>query len=142
MACAIVPLIPPLTVSVDSVPTLVMFGWFELVSVPVNAPLKVPPVAVPANVILPIVALTVLNVFDVILPVTVSALKLPSVVILFSVPGASIPLNVPPTMLPVTVIFCTPLILVIVADAELKLPADTNPVTVKLLKVPTVVMFG
>ena len=109
---------------------------------PVYAPLKVPPVAGPAIVILPIVAFTVLNVFDVILPVTVNALKLPSDVILFSVPGASMPLKVPPTMFPVTVIFCTPLILVIVANAELKLPADTKPATVKLLKVPTVVMFG
>src|SRR6187399_3263832 len=58
-------------------PTAVMFGWFAVVSVP-------------------------LIVFALILPVTVSELKLPREVILSSVPCASVPLKLPPSITPLT----------------------------------------
>src|SRR6478735_10396003 len=60
-----------------SSPTAVTFGWLAVVSVP-------------------------LMVFALILPVTVSELKLPSEVILSSVPCARVPLKLPPSITPLT----------------------------------------
>ncbi len=67
----------PLTVIALKLPRLVI-----LFNVPAdNVPLKVPPTIVPGTVKFPTNALTALNVFDVILPVTVTLVNPPNVVI-------------------------------------------------------------
>ena len=100
-------------------------------------PAKVVPVIAPFTVKLvkpvrlPIVAVTVLNVFDVILPDTVSAVKLPRLVILAKVPAANVPLNWPPVIIPGT------LKLPKVPPTLLILFAVTLFDTVRLVNVPT-----
>ncbi len=83
-----------------------------------------------------IVAEVVLMEPAVTLPVTVNALKLPRLVMLLSVPVLNVPLKVPPVMVPGTVR------LPIVAVVLLILPELTEPLTVRLLKVPMPVILG
>jgi len=104
----------PVTVIALKLPRLVMLFNAAVPSVPLKTPALTMPgtsklvvlidnaVIVPVDDIepgttrLPIKAFTVLNVFDVILPLTVIAVKLPRVVILFNVLAPSVPENVPP----------------------------------------------
>ena len=83
------------TVRLVKVPTCVMLGCKAVLIVPP----KVVPVIAPFTVKLVkplrfvIVAVVVLIEFDVMLPLTVNAVKLPKLVILAKVPAASVPLN-------------------------------------------------
>src|SRR6478735_6669731 len=91
-----------------------MLGWLAVVSVP-------------------------LKVLALILPVTVSELKLPSEVILFNVPWASVPLKLPPWIVPLTDRFVNwPIEVMLgwlaVVSVPLKVFALTLPVTVRLVK--------
>ena len=100
-------------------------------------PPKVVPVIAPLTVKLvkplrlAIVAVVVLIEFDVMLPLTVNAVKLPKLVILAKVPAASVPLNWPPVMIPGT------LKLPKVPPTLLILFAVTLLDTVRLVNVPT-----
>ncbi len=87
-------------------------------------------------------AVVTLKVFAVMFPLTVIALKLPRLVILSNVPCANNPLNVPPTILPVTVMFCNPPKFVMFALTALIVLVFTIPDTIRLDKVPIVVIFG
>lgn len=132
----------PFTVNALKLPRLVI-----LFNAPaLNVPLNVPPVIVPGTFKLPTSPFTVLIVFDVILPETVIALRFPNEVILemilFNVPGDNNPLKVPPTIFPVTVRFCRPPRLDMFAFTALIVFVLTVPATARLVKVPTVVMFG
>ena len=121
------------TVRLVKVPTWVMFGCKAVLIVPA----KVVPVIAPLTVKLvkplrlAIVAVVVLIEFDVMLPLTVNAVKLPKLVILANVPAASVPLNWPPVMIPGT------LKLPKVPPTLLILFAVTLFDTVRLVNVPT-----
>ena len=106
-----------------------------------------------------ILAVVELILLLVILPNTVSAVKLPKLVMLASVPAVSVPLNDPPTIVPGTVRL--PIVALITLNAAevilpvavrsppiVALPVTANvfvvvlPTTVKFVKLPKVVMFG
>ena len=109
-----------------------------MAKVPANVVAVIPPFTVrPVRPVkLAMVALVVLIEPAVTLPVTVSELKLPRLVILSKVPVLNVPLNVPPVMVPGTVK------LPIVAVVELRLAEFTDPVTVRLVRVPMPVILG
>ena len=110
-----------------------IFGCIAVLIVPP----KVVPVIAPFTVKLvkplklPIVALVVLILFEVMFPLTVNAVRLPRLVILANVPAASVPLNCPPVIIPGTVKLPS------VAPVELKLFVVTLLDTVRLVNVPT-----
>ena len=139
----------PDTVKFVKVPSVVMFGWFDVVSVALiefavivlatvrfcnplivvmfaSAELNTSAVTVPATVIL----------FAYTLPFTVSPLKLPKLVIEFNAVWLNVPLKVPPVIVPGTYR------LLIVPLKELIEDEVTLPDTVRFVNVPSVVMFG
>ena len=81
------------------------------------------------------------------LPLTVKALKLPKLVIPFNVFGARLPLNTPPLIVPATVkLSIDPLAALITpavtVPAAVRLLVLIELASVKLVSVPTVVIFG
>lgn len=82
-----------------------------------------------------IVAFTALIVFVATTPLTVIADKLPRLVILFCAVCDKVPLNVPPLITPGTVK------LLILPDSTLSVLEVIFPATVRLTKVPSVVIF-
>jgi len=166
----------PLTVSALKLPSDVILFNAAVPSVPLSTPALTIPgtsklvVLIDSAVIVPvddmdpgtarfpINAFTVLNVFDVILPVTVSALKLPSDVILFNAAVPSVPLSIPALTMPGTfklVVDIDSAVIVPVDDIDpgttrLPIKAFTVlieldvilPVTVTLVNPPSVVIFG
>ncbi len=119
--------IAPVTLNVCKPVILVMFACAEL---------KVPAVTVPDTV----------KLLAKMLPLTVSAVKLPKLVMLASEPADNVPLNVPPVITPGTVkLLKVPLNAFTVDAATVtadRLAASIDPDTVRLVSVPTVVMFG
>jgi len=109
-----------------------------VVNVPASVVAVIPPFTVrPVRPVrLAIVALVVLIEPAVTLPVTVNALKLPRLVMLLIVPSDSVPLKVPPVIVPGTVRLPT------IAVVLLILPEFTEPVTVRLVRVPMPVILG
>ena len=130
----------PSTVRLANAPTLVIFGWLAIVSIPLIVPvlilfttsrfckplstvmfasavLNIPVVVVPDTV----------RLFAKMLPFTVKPVRLPKVVILFKVLGANVPLKVPPSIIPGTVK------LLIVPLNALITPAFTVPDTVRFV---------
>ena len=106
----------PSTVRPVSDPTLVILGWFAMVSIPLMVPVLILLITVrscrPLSTVM--FAKAVLNTPVVVvpdtvrllakmLPFTVKPVRLPKVVILFKVLGASVPLKVPPSIIPGTV---------------------------------------
>ena len=120
--------IAPLTLNVCNPAILVIFACAEL---------NVPAVTVPDTV----------KLLAKMLPLTVKAVRLPRLVMLFKVLGASVPLKVPPLITPGTVkLLKVPVKAAIceeaiVPDADI-LAASIEFATVRLVNVPSVVMFG
>ena len=138
VAYSVLSVVLPDTVRFVSVPSVVMFGWFDVVTVALivfdvilfaTVRFCIPPR-------LPIVALTTLIAFAVTFPLTVIALNLPNAVILSSVPCDNNPLKVPPTIVPGTErLPINPFNVLNAAEVIL-------PDTVRFVNVPKVVMFG
>ncbi len=147
------------TVRFVNVPTVVMLGWFAVVMLALNVAASIAPVTL--NVCKPVIlvmfacaelkvpAVTVPDTVKLLakmLPLTVKAVRLPKLVILFNVLGASVPLKVPPLISPGTVKLLNVPLNAFTVDAAIvtadRLAASIDPDTVRLVSVPSVVMFG
>ena len=133
----------PDTVKFVSVPSVVIFGWFDVVTVALIVPalillptLKLVMLALKALKASAVTVPVAVMLFAYTLPFTVSALKLPKLVIVFCAVWLRVPLKVPPVMVPGTYR------LLIVPLNELIVEEVTLPDTVKFVSVPKVVMFG
>jgi len=141
----------------ENVPPVMVPGTFKLV-VDIDSAVIVPVDDIePGTARLPMSAFTVLILFDVILPVTVSALKLPSDVILFNAVVPSVPLNTPALTMPGTFKLVVLIDNAVIVPVELIAPGTTRlptraftvlnvfdvilPLTVIAVKLPSVVIL-
>jgi hypothetical protein len=139
----------PATVKLVRVPTVVILGWLEVFIVPLIVDKLASPVEVsPLNVFNPVILAMVpadkvpLNIPPSITPLTDRFDNWPTDVIFGCAAVVNFPPNVFALILPVAVRLFNPLRVVIFAVTALNVFAATVPDTFKLLKVPTLVIFG